>query len=305
MREETHERIMQAIRDLNYQPNVQAQGLRLQRTKTMAFLTIDPAVRFLSDPFHVAILSGMVDTLRQEDYGLLVQGFHRTRPAACSAGWRISVGSTARSFTSPARRIGGRSTLRSWRVRAIRSSSSKTVPRHPTPPAFLPTIKGPPLRSPIFSRKEAADRVPRDRSALARRGAAARRLQSRDPRRRARWSRVWEVERETVEGLRTRVDAILRDEPTVSAILCANDVLALGAIQAAKQAGRPVPSSLSIIGFDDFDFAPTSTPPHHGGPPRRGDGGRAAELLLAYLNHGQFDTSEVVFPTRLIHRASA
>lgn len=76
MREETRLRILQAIRDLNYQPNAQARGLRLRCTETIAFLTIDPAVRFLADPFHVAILSGMVDTLRQQDYGLLVQGFH-------------------------------------------------------------------------------------------------------------------------------------------------------------------------------------------------------------------------------------
>src|SRR4051794_5166704 len=74
MREETRQRIVQSMQELDYHPNVHARGLRSQRTSTVAFLTIDPATRFLADPFHVAILSGMVDTLREKNYSLFVQG---------------------------------------------------------------------------------------------------------------------------------------------------------------------------------------------------------------------------------------
>jgi len=40
-------------------------------------------------------------------------------------------------------------------------------------------------------------------------------------------------------------------DPSVTAILCGNDDLALGVLRAAREAGRDVPGSLSVVGFDD------------------------------------------------------
>lgn len=40
-------------------------------------------------------------------------------------------------------------------------------------------------------------------------------------------------------------------DPRVTAILCGNDDLAVGALRAAREAGRDVPGSLSVVGFDD------------------------------------------------------
>lgn len=46
----------------------------------------------------------------------------------------------------------------------------------------------------------------------------------------------------------------------VTAVLCGNDVLAIGAIQAAQRAGIRVPDDLSVTGFDDMEFATVVTP---------------------------------------------
>jgi LacI family transcriptional regulator len=46
-----------------------------------------------------------------------------------------------------------------------------------------------------------------------------------------------------------------------TAVFAANDILAMGALQAAHQAGVPVPQELSIIGMDDIFAASTTTPP--------------------------------------------
>jgi DNA-binding LacI/PurR family transcriptional regulator len=40
-------------------------------------------------------------------------------------------------------------------------------------------------------------------------------------------------------------------DPCVTAILCGNDDLALGVLRAARELGRAVPQSLSVVGFDD------------------------------------------------------
>lgn len=47
----------------------------------------------------------------------------------------------------------------------------------------------------------------------------------------------------------------LMADPSVSALLCGNDDVALGALRAAREAGRRVPADVSVIGFDD---APSS-----------------------------------------------
>lgn len=56
---------------------------------------------------------------------------------------------------------------------------------------------------------------------------------------------------EAREGLRMLMSA----QPTPTAIVCGNDVLALGALLEAQKLGIAVPQALSIIGFDDLEMA--------------------------------------------------
>jgi LacI family transcriptional regulator len=47
----------------------------------------------------------------------------------------------------------------------------------------------------------------------------------------------------------------------LSAIFCANDLLAVGALSALQKLGRRVPEDVSVIGFDDSEWARHSSPP--------------------------------------------
>ena len=49
------------------------------------------------------------------------------------------------------------------------------------------------------------------------------------------------------------------DPPT--AIMCGNDLLALGAIRAARIRGLRVPDDVAVTGFNDFEFAEFADPP--------------------------------------------
>jgi LacI family transcriptional regulator len=51
----------------------------------------------------------------------------------------------------------------------------------------------------------------------------------------------------------------LQSQPT--AILCSNDMTAIGVLRAAYMAGLRVPQDLSVIGLDDIDFAEFTLPP--------------------------------------------
>jgi LacI family transcriptional regulator len=57
------------------------------------------------------------------------------------------------------------------------------------------------------------------------------------------------------------VQPILQQHPRPTAIFAANDRMAIGAMQAASQAGLQVPGDISIIGLDDLEFAAFQIPP--------------------------------------------
>lgn len=48
---------------------------------------------------------------------------------------------------------------------------------------------------------------------------------------------------------------LLRDAPDITAILAANDTMALGVAAALREAGRAVPGDVSLVGFDDSPLA--------------------------------------------------
>lgn len=82
------------------------------------------------------------------------------------------------------------------------------------------------------------------------------------------------------EGLRQLMEAA----PPPTAIVCGNDVLALGALLEAQHLGLDVPRDLSIVGFDDLEMAshmrPALTTVH---VPAEAMWRRAAECALAMV----------------------
>lgn len=95
----------------------------------------------------------------------------------------------------------------------------------------------------------------------------------------------------------------LKDRPT--AVFAGNDTMAIGAMQAARQAGLDIPTDLSIVGFDDAyaDLAiPQLTTVHQ---PLQEIGMLAAKILLAQIEGGETYPLENVLPCRIQERESA
>lgn len=59
----------------------------------------------------------------------------------------------------------------------------------------------------------------------------------------------------TYDGGYAAMLALLQRSDPPDAVFCANDIMAIGAIDAARQLGRRVPDDVSIIGFDDIPMA--------------------------------------------------
>lgn len=102
------------------------------------------------------------------------------------------------------------------------------------------------------------------------------------------------------EGCRRLLGA--KHPPT--AILCANDSLAFGALDFAKEAGLRCPKQLSIMGFDDGPWAQTCHPPLTTmRQPLARLARRAVEVLIAAVT-GHPAPSHDIFPAELMVRGS-
>jgi len=76
-----------------------------------------------------------------------------------------------------------------------------------------------------------------------------------------------------------------------TAIFAANDLMALGALSAARAANLPVPQALSVIGLDDIWLAAQAEPPLTTvALPRYQIGAQAAQTLLQVLSQPGLDT---------------
>lgn len=91
-----------------------------------------------------------------------------------------------------------------------------------------------------------------------------------------------------------------------SAVLCANDLLALGVLQDCTQRRWSVPGDLAIVGYDDIDFASAAAVPLTSVRQPRAQLGQAAmDLLLEEANDPTVHRHrQVVFEPELIVRES-
>lgn len=109
----------------------------------------------------------------------------------------------------------------------------------------------------------------------------------------------------TVASGRSAAARLLRlpDRPT--ALFCANDESAVGAILAARDLGLRVPEDLSVMGFDDVTLAEIAQPALSTvRQPRLAMGVAAAELVLEMIEHGAGRAAERVLDCELVLRDS-
>ncbi|WP_027927717.1 LacI family DNA-binding transcriptional regulator [Amycolatopsis benzoatilytica] len=91
-----------------------------------------------------------------------------------------------------------------------------------------------------------------------------------------------------------------------TAAFCANDLLALGLLQACAALHMRVPEDLAIVGYDDIEFAAAATVPLTSvRQPRRQLGRTAAELLIRETTETAHEHEQVTFTPELVVRASS
>jgi DNA-binding LacI/PurR family transcriptional regulator len=99
---------------------------------------------------------------------------------------------------------------------------------------------------------------------------------------------------------------ILARRPDVDAVFAATDLMAAGALQALRRAGRHVPQDVAVVGFDDSALAESTEPPLSSvRQPIEEMGREMARLLLSQVASRRRVPSRSVLATELVVRESS
>jgi LacI family transcriptional regulator len=239
------DKVTEAVTDLGYRPNQSAQGLRTNRTRTIGVLIPD-----ITNPLFPPIIRGIEDGLGADGYTAI-------------------LGNTD---NIAAREIEAVSTLRARQIDGLILATA----RRDDPIVAECIADGLPLV--LVNRTADADGVSSIVSddALGTRIAhiaGPRSLSTGESRRRS-FIDIMKAEgleepggliAETTtfsedEGLRAAA-ALIAGAATFTAIVAANDLIALGAYEAIADAGLACPGVVSVTGFNDMPFVDRLTPP--------------------------------------------
>ena len=115
---------------------------------------------------------------------------------------------------------------------------------------------------------------------------------------------VIEAEAFTREAGRTACLALIARHPDVTAVVAANDLLALGCYDAFAESHITCPRDISVTGYNDAPFVDMVSPPLTTVRIRQHEMGvTAATLLLARMN-GQDVKADVLLRPELVQRRS-
>ncbi len=266
---DTRERIEAAVRETGYVVNQVAQGLRLQRSRQL--LVLLPTI---ANPFFAEVVQGIEEAAGAAGYGVLV-GSTEGDPAREAVlarqlltgvvdGLVLLTGRLPDGLDAPAR-------------------AGQVV-------AVSETIEGIDLPTAAIDNQAAARAAVDHLIALGHRRIAhiaGPRGNVLTAQRIAGWSVAAGRDAALVFGDFTMASGeaamadLLARSSSPTAVFCANDEMAIGAIKAARDAGLRVPEDLSVIGFDDISFAAFTYPPLTTiRQPRRAFGAAAVAALL-------------------------
>lgn len=299
--ESTRHRVLRAVQKLHYYPNAHARTLALGRSNQIGLLVSDIANPFFPELVKAiereAFRHGLEVMLAETDYDLdrLAKTVRRFLERDV-AGVIIMASEVDPSAVSGLARRGVPLVFLDLEVTGQRTSTVSVDYERGIDQAVhhladlghreIGYVGGPPRLS------SAALRLRAFRSAVARYiGPKAR-------------PRVYEGDFRLESGERAGGE-ILAADPRPTAVLAANDLMALGIVKAFRARGLSIPRDMSVVGFDDIGFASLADPPLSTVCLPREDLGRGATAaLIRSLNGGARTGPPDLIPTYFIPRGS-
>ena len=296
---ETRARVVAAIKELDYRPNVMARGLRLSRTWTIGLVLPD-----LTNPV----------------YGQMVKG---AQIRAQGAGYAVVVGSplNAHSIEPSFARL-----LEEGRFDGLLVASAMLdgddIRELATgaPPVVIVNRRVDGVEASVILDDAAGSSLatghllglgherlahiggPADVDTSVRRREGFERAAARD--RAAQTVVVAGAGYDAESGYEATM-RLFRGELEITGIFAANVMIAIGAIRAAEELGKAIPGDMSIVALHDFQLAAFTQPPLTTvAMPLEELGAAAVDVLLARIEGGSGESRVITTPPALILRKS-
>lgn len=258
VRESTRQRVLEAVQLAGYQPSQLARGLRRDKTNMIGMIIPD-----ITNPFFPAVVRGAEDVAFSHGYRLILcntdndhakEIIHLTELRTYLPAGLIVIPSNFSDLTSQAesyRRAGSGVVCidrlpSNWSGDSVTSNNEAgayNATRHLIQLGHtrLAAITGPLHLTNAMDRLDGFKRATKE----------------------ARLNLSPEYIQETSfdkQGGHAKTLTLLRMIPRPTAIFAGNDMIALGALLAVREAGLRCPEEISIMGFDDLELAETTNP---------------------------------------------
>lgn len=300
----TEQRVIDAIETLGFVRNDAARQLRVGQSRTVGMMVLD-----VSNPFFTDVARGVEDTLSSHNRSLLLGNSAEDAQREQTHLDLFEEQRVAGLLITPV----GDVTARLERLRK-RGSPAVLVDRHATTANFS-SVSVDDQRGGFLAAQHLLEQ---QRTRLAFVGGSRDIVQVRQRLEGARDAletagrspiRVLEMATMSAEAGRAAGEQLvaLPAAERPDAVFAANDLLALGVLQAFTHHGVRVPDDIALIGYDDIYFAASSAIPLSSIRQPAWEMGRAAaDLLLAEIENGTpAEHQHVVFQPELVIRESS
>ncbi|RAK12710.1 LacI family transcriptional regulator [Halanaerobium saccharolyticum] len=302
--EVTKAKVLKIIEENNYRPNANAQSLRTNKSFLVGLFFKDHQDSGVKHPFFRGIISGLEEKLLENNYDMIL----------FSANWEDQF-----------------SYLEKCQFRNVDGAILMGMPKDDPKLAELLNAKIPSVFIDLDMSAERASYIISDNEEGARKAVRhltelghqkiatiegeeitvptqkrlagykaemkAQNLEIRDE---------WVIQgRFSVDGGYQAMKEILRLEDKPTAIFCQGDEIAVGAMQAIKEAGLKVPDDFSIVGFDDIEISQYLNPALTTVCQKKEEMGiEAANMVIELINNQEEKVEPEIIDTELIVRNS-
>jgi DNA-binding LacI/PurR family transcriptional regulator len=293
-----------AIEKVGYVPNTAARNLVMQRSQAVGLIVHAPHSLFLEDPNIGEILLGANTALSHADYqmvSIVIESDRDTERVArylsggfvdgvvvVSAREQDPITRVIERLALPAAFVGHPQDLHALPYVGI---NNRAAARAITERLIGTGRKRIGMIAAALDRDSGSDRLAGFTDALGDRFDAG---------------LVATVPLYTYAAGRDGMRALLAQDPLIDGVFAASDVIAAGALNALREAGRSVPDDVGIVGFDDSAWALRCQPLLSTvRQPANGLGQRAAESVLSQLRGEPAELGGMLLDTEIVWRDSA
>ena len=299
VKEKNREKVLQAIKASNYQPNLLARQLRTARSSMVLVLVSD-----ITNPFCAELVKGIEEQAEQQGYRILLcnsgSDINRSRSSLQLLSGKIVDGViTMDAFTTLpelTQLIGDTPWVQCAEYADAGDISCVGINDVDASRQLV--------RHLVESARQRVALINHDlnyKYAQLRQQGYLQELQSQG----MRWQTITYARELSFSAGKQAMETLLQGETRPDAVFAVSDTLAAGAMAAIQQAGLRVPQDIAVAGFDGTTLAEMVSPPLTTiAQPSRDMGRKAFSLLLQKMDNPQAPTERVMMDWRLIVRAS-